>query len=329
MPHSATCIRAFGTYLPSKVLSNADLEKMVETSDEWITTRTGISERRIASEEESPAFMGAEAAKKALEAAHLSPLDINLIITTTMSPESPCPSTSTVIQGILGATNAAAFDLSALCSGFIYGLSTAHAYISSSLATNVLLISTEKNSAYVDYTDRNTCVLFGDGAAACVLSKGGKGLRLRALDIGADGSEGHLIQIPAGGGKCPASHATVEAKQHYIKMNGRETFKHAVRRMEQSVKSSLDRAQIAEKELRWLVPHQANIRIMESLAKRFEIPSERVAITINKLGNTSSASIPITLDEVISSGKIASHDLILLAAFGGGLTWGSAILEAT
>lgn len=328
MSHNTTCIRSFGTFIPSRVLTNVDLEKMVETSDEWITSRTGISERRIATQEESPAFMGIEAAKKALEKANLSPLDIDLIITTTMSPESPCPSTATVIQGALGASNAAAFDLSALCSGFIYGLATAHAYLHSGLAKKVLLISTEKNSAYVDYTDRNTCVIFGDGAAACIVAKGGKGLLLRSLDIGADGSEGHLIQIPAGGGKHPASHETVETRQHYIKMNGRETFKHAVRRMEQSAKACLEKAHIQENELRWLVPHQANIRIIESLAKRFDIPSERVAIMIDKLGNTSSASIPIALEHIVSKGNLVPHDLLLIAAFGGGLTWGSAILES-
>ena len=328
MREKKTCIRSIGSYLPSTILTNQDLEKMVDTSDEWIQTRTGMKERRIASAEESPGYMGIQAAKRALESAKIDPLSIDLIITTTISPEYFCPSTAAVIQDGIQATNAAAFDLSAACSGFIYGLATAHSFLSAGLAKTILLVSTEKNSAFVDYTDRNTCVLFGDGAAACVITKGGPGLLLRALDIGADGTQGHLIQIPAGAGKTPASLETVAAKLHYIKMNGRETFKHAVRRMEQSIKTSLNRASVQENELRWLVPHQANIRIIEPLASRFNFPPERISITLDMLGNTSSASIPLSLEKVMLSKTVEPHDLLLLVAFGGGLTWGSAILEA-
>lgn len=324
-----TTIRSFGAYVPSKILSNFDLEKMVDTSDEWITTRTGIRERRIASAEESPAFMGKEAALQALARANVDPEDIDLIITSTMSPDHFCPSTSTIIQGAIGAKNAAAFDIAAACSGYIYGLSIASAYIESGIYKNILLVSTEKNSAFVDYQDRNTCVLFGDGAGASVIADGGSGLAVLSLDLGADGSEGHLIQIPAGGTKIPASHETLDQRLHSIKMNGRETFKHAVRRMEMSAKSCLDKAHIEEKDLRWIVPHQANMRIIEALAKRFDIPDDHVMVTIDKYANTSSSTIPIALDLLLSQEKVHPKDTILLAAFGGGLTWGSALLEAT
>lgn len=324
-----TVIRSFGTYLPSRILSNSDLETMVDTSDEWIKSRTGMHERRIASESEPPSFMGIQAALKAIEKAAIDPKDIDIIITTTLTPDSFCPPTATIIQHGIGAVHAAAFDLSAACSGYLFGLATAKSFLESGSAKTVLLVSTEKNSTFVDYTDRNTCVLFGDGAGACVLTLGGKGLYVRSVDIGSDGSEGHLIQIPAGGAKLPASHETIDQRQHYIKMNGREVFKHAVRKMEQSAKQSLAKAHLEEKDLRWLIPHQANMRIIEALSERFDIPKDRVVITLDKLGNTSSSTIPIALDQVISTGKIASGDLILLCAFGGGLTWGSAILEAT
>ena len=329
MTKKKTIIRAFGSYIPEKVLSNFDLEKMVDTSDEWIMTRTGISERRIANEEETVSHMGKEAALQALKKANMSPDDIDLIITSTMSPDTLCPSTATLIQHGIKAYNSAAFDISAACSGFIYGLSIASAYIQSGLAKNILLVSTEKNSAFVDYEDRNTCVIFGDGAGACIITNEGPGLVVRSFDIGADGSEGHLIQIPAGGSKRPASSETVDQRLHYIKMNGRETFKHAVRRMESSAKSCLEKAEIDEKDIRWIVPHQANLRIIEALAKRFEIPHDHVAITIGKYGNTSSSTIPIALDILLSEGKIVPKDILLLAAFGAGLAWGSAILEAT
>ena len=329
MTHKRTTIRSIGTFLPAKTLTNHDFEKMVDTSDEWIRTRTGMEKRHIAGIDETPASMGTHAAQEAIRSANIDPASIDLLITSTMSPDHLCPSTATMIQHGVGAVNAAAFDISAACSGFLFGLSIAQAYFDANLASTILLVSSEKNSAFVDYSDRNTCVLFGDGAGACVLTKGGAGLAVRAVDIGSDGTEGHLIQIPAGGSKLPASHDTVEQRLHYIKMNGREVFKHAVRKMEHAAKSCLDKAHIEEKDLRWLVPHQANMRIIEALAKRFEIPFERVAITLDKLGNTSSSTIPIALQQILSSGKISPHDLLLLAAFGGGLTWGAAILEAT
>jgi 3-oxoacyl-[acyl-carrier-protein] synthase-3 len=329
MTKKKTIIRSLGTYIPQKILSNFDLEKMVDTTDEWIITRTGIQERRIAVEHESASFMGKEAALQAIQKANISPESIDLIIASTMSPDYFCPSTSTLIQGAIGATQAAAFDIAAACSGYIYGLSIASAYIESGLAKTILLVSTEKNSAFVDYKDRNTCVLFGDGAGASIITSSGPGLIVKSLDIGSDGSEGHLIQIPAGGSKLPSSHETVEQGLHYIKMNGREVFKHAVRRMETSAKACLEKAHIEEKEIRWLVPHQANMRIIEALEKRFAIPHDHVTITIDKHANTSSSTIPIALNVLLEGGKVAPKDLILLTAFGGGLTWGSAILEAT
>jgi 3-oxoacyl-[acyl-carrier-protein] synthase-3 len=245
-----------------------------------------------------------------------------------MTPDFLCPSTAALVQRDIKATRAGAVDISAACSGFVYGLSMAKAFIESSQYSTILLVSTEKNSAFIDYTDRNTCVLFGDGASACVIRRGGHGLKIRNTNLGASGEESDLIHIKAGGCRLPASETSYKDKLHYLQMNGKELFKHAVRRMEEAVNTCLDSAQVSATSLRWLVPHQANIRIIDALAKRFSIPEDRVVITIDTFANTSSSTIPIALEKLQEEGKIAQNDLILLTAFGGGLTWGASLLEA-
>lgn len=315
-----------GSYLPEKVLSNHDLEKMVETSDEWIVSRTGMKERRIAREDEFTSDMGLKAAKKALEAARLQPDAIDMILVATLTPDYAFPSTACLIQNQLKATKAAAFDLQAACTGYLYGLSVAKAFVVSGLYKNVLLIASEKLSSIINYKDRTTCVLFGDGASACVVSSEGQGLKIHDICLGADGEQADLLILPAGGSRMPASEKTVAEGCHFLRMGGNETFKHAVRRMEAASKEAIDRAELKGEEISWLVPHQANIRIIEALAKRFEISMEKVFLTLSKYGNTSASSLGIALDELLHSHPLKAGENILLAAFGAGLTWGASVL---
>jgi 3-oxoacyl-[acyl-carrier-protein] synthase-3 len=315
-----------GSYLPERVLSNQDLEKLVETSDEWIVSRTGMKERRIARADEFTSDMGLEAAKRALEAAQISPEKIDLILVATLSPDYVFPSTACLIQAQLKAVNAAALDVQAACTGYLYGLSMAKAFIESGIYQNVLLIAADKLSSIVDYKDRNTCVLFGDGASACVVSNKGAGLHIRYVSLGADGDQAELITLPAGGSRIPASAESVCANLHYLRMEGKETFKHAVRRMESAAKECLDKMGLTKKDISWLIPHQANIRIIEAIAERSELPREKVFITVDKYGNTSASSVGIALDELLRNHEISSGENIALVAFGAGLTWGSSIL---
>lgn len=320
-------INAIGSYLPSRVLTNKQLEAIVDTSDEWITTRTGIKERRIAADDEFPSTMGIQAAKNALAKSSITPDQIDLVIACTMTPDYLCPSTAALIQDGIGATNAGAFDLQAACSGFIYGLATAKAFIESGMANTILLVATEKNSSFIDFSDRNTCVLFGDGASASIITKGGKGLRLKYTTLGAEGALSDLFIIPAGGSRTPSTASSHETKLHTMKMNGREVFKHAVRRMEGAINQCLTATRLNQNEIAWLIPHQANIRIIEAIAKRFDIPEDRVLKTIEHLGNTSASTIPLALDHLFQMEKPAVGDNFLMVAFGGGLTWGAALAE--
>lgn len=315
-----------GSYLPERVLSNQDLEKMVETSDEWIVTRTGIKERRIARPDEGTSDMGYEAALKALDMANVKPEEIDLILVATITPDYPFPSTACLLQARLKATSAAALDIQAACTGYLYALSQAKAYIDSGLYKTVLIVAAEKLSSVVNYKDRNTCIIFGDGAAACVVRAEGRGLNIRDVCLGADGALAELVIIPAGGSRQPATAETVCADLHYLQMEGKEVFKHAVRRMESASKQCLDRAGLAESEISWLVPHQANIRIIEAIAKRFGVPMERVYVTIHKYGNTSASAVGIALDELLRGQKMQQNENILLFAFGAGLTWGASVL---
>jgi len=317
-----------GSYVPSKVLANSDLEKMVETTDEWIVTRTGMRERRIADASECTSDMGFQAALKALEKAELSAESIDLILVATLTPDFMFPSTACLIQSKLKASKAAAVDIQAACTGYIYGLAIAKAFVESGMYRNILLIASEKLSSIVNYKDRNTCVLFGDGASACIISSDRQkpGYLIRDISLGSDGDQSKLLILPAGGSRMPASQDTVSSNLHYLHMEGKDVFKHAVRRMESSSKECLDKVGLVEGDISWLIPHQANVRIIEAIAKRFEVPMERVFLTIEKYGNTSASSLGIALDELIAQKEIKSGENLLLTAFGAGLTWGSSIL---
>lgn len=319
-------INGMGSYLPRKVLSNDDLEKMVETTDDWIFSRTGMRERRIAEGDEQTSTMGAAAARAALKDAGIAPDAIDMILVATMTPDHLCPSSAALIQNAIGASKAAALDVQAACTGFLYALSLAKAYIESGIYKHILVVASEKMSPFVDYTDRSTCVLFGDGAGAAVVSGEGSGYAVGEITLGSDGSLGELLCIPAGGSRNPASANTLNARDHYIKMEGKEVFKHAVKRMAKAVEHSLEKAKLTKEQISWLVPHQANIRIIGAMAKQIDLEDDQVYKTVHKYGNTSGSSIAIAMDELIHSREIAPGQHLLLVAFGGGLTWGSGIL---
>lgn len=316
-----------GSYLPERVLTNSDLEKLVDTSDEWIVSRTGMRERRIAKEDEYTSDMGLAAAKAALEDAQVGAEELDLVLCATLTPDYMFPSTACLIQRQLKAVNAGAIDIQAACSGYLYALSIAKAYVEAGLYRNVLIIASEKLSSIVDYEDRSTCVLFGDGASACIVSCKGRGLEICDVSIGADGEQSELLMLPAGGSREPACEESVAQRRHYLRMEGRETFKHAVRRMESAAKKSLAKAGLEEGEINWLIPHQANIRIIEAMAKRFQVEKEKVYMTIEKYGNTSASSVGIALDELRSTEGVNEGENLLLVAFGAGLTWGAAVLK--
>jgi 3-oxoacyl-[acyl-carrier-protein] synthase III len=318
-----------GSYLPSKILSNQDLEKIVDTSDEWITSRTGIKERRIASDKEFTSSMAINAAKKAIEKSRLAVEEIDFIIVSTLTPDYIFPSTACLIQNELGCKNAAAIDIQAACTGYIYGLSIAKSLIQSGSYKNVLLIASEKLSSIVNYEDRSTCVLFGDGAAAAIISSCNKsGLSIESVCLGADGEQAKLLVLPAGGCKKPASIETVENKEHFIQMAGNEVFKHAVRRMESASKECLEKVGLLEENVSWLIPHQANNRIIDAIAKRFvHLSNDRIYKTVHKYGNTSASSIGIALDELMHECAVIENENILLTAFGSGFTWGASLLR--
>lgn len=322
-------ITGLGTYLPKKILTNQDLEQLVETSDEWILSRTGIKERRLAATDEFTSDMGFASAKEALQAANIGAEELDLIIVATMTPDYISPSTAGLIQHKIGATNAAAVDVQAACTGFLYALSMAKAFIESNMYKHILVIASEKMSAFIDYTDRNTCILFGDGSSSAVVSSQGDGWLIDAVFLGAAGELADLVIIPGGGTRQPASIESVEKRQHFVKMQGKEVFKHAVRKMTAAATECLKKAGLKEKDISWLVPHQANERIMDAIAKAFEIPIEKVYKTVHKYGNTSASSIAIALEELLTTRKLLSKEHVLLVAFGGGLTWGAAIITKT
>lgn len=316
-----------GSYLPKKVLTNADLEKMVDTNDEWIVSRTGMRERRIAEKDEFTSDMGLAAAKKCLESANLSAQEVDCIIVATLTPDHLFPSTACLIQRELKASNAAAFDMQAACTGLLYGLTVAKSFVESGAYKNVLVIGSEKLSSIVDYEDRGTCVLFGDGAAACLVQDHGPGLRIYEHDLGADGDQSELLRLPAGGCRLRPTDENVQRRDHFLQMDGREVYKHAVRRMEGSIHKVIEKSGIPQENVDWLLPHQANIRIIDSIAKRCGIDDNRVIKTVHKYGNTSASSIGIGLDEVLREGKIKDQQNLLLIGFGAGLTWGAMMLK--
>lgn len=316
-----------GSYLPPKILRNADLEKMVDTSDEWIITRTGIKERRIAENDVATSDLAVEAAHKALAMAKLTPMDIDLIIVATVTPDMNFPSTACLVQDKLKAVNAAAMDIGAACSGFIYGLSIAQGFIASGMYKNILVIGAETLSKITDWQDRNTCVLLGDGAGAAVLQPVPEGQGILSIYLGADGSAGDLLKLPAGGSRFPASHETVDKRMHYMKMSGNQLFKIAVKLMAESAQRALAQCGLTCEDVACLIPHQANIRIINAAAKRLGVPEEKIFLNIEKYGNISAASTIIGLDEAFKQNKIKSGDIVVLVAFGGGLTWGGCVIK--
>jgi 3-oxoacyl-[acyl-carrier-protein] synthase-3 len=320
-------IKSTGAYLPEKVLTNKDLEKMVDTSDEWITSRTGIKTRRIAAENEATSDMAYHAAKIALERAEMDPQDVELILVGTITPDMFFPSTGCWVQDKLGAKNAVAMDISAACSGYIYALVIASKFIETGIYKNALIIGAEKLTSIVDWEDRATCVIFADGAGASVLTPSNGQSKLMAFDMGTDGSYGQELLIPAGGSKMPASIETVTNKMHSIKMNGNTIFKVAVNKMRETFTKSMEKAGVTVEDITLLIPHQANLRIIDALRSFLRLPKEKVYVNIDRYGNTSAASIAIALNEVNEQGLIHRGDIIGFAAFGGGLTWGSAIIR--
>lgn len=319
-------ITGIGSYLPERVLTNADLEKMVETSDEWIVSRTGMKERRIARADEFTSHMALAAGRKALESSGIKIEDVDAIIVATMTADCPCPGAAVLVQAELGAVKAAAFDLGAACSGYIYALSVAKAYVESGMYRNVLVIAAEKMSAVIDYTDRNTCVLFGDGASASVVSAEGAGFAIEGICLGADGTGYQVAWVPGGGTRYPATEKTIADRLHFFKMEGKELFKHAVRRMEQSCRECLTKCGLETDQISWLIPHQANTRIIDAMVKRFEGTPTKVYNVVHRYGNTSAASVAIAFNDLMNEEQFKVGEHFLLVVFGAGLTWGSAIL---
>lgn len=319
-------ITGTGSATPDKILSNYDLEKIVETSDEWITSRTGIKERRIADKDVASSDLGYEASIKAMEAASIDPSDIDGVIVGTITPDHFFPATSCIIQDRLSITNAFAFDVLAGCSGFLYALQAGKGIIDSGNAENILLVGTEVISKILDYEDRTTCILFGDGAGAAVISKS-KTPGILSIKISADGSAGDLLHMPGGGSRMPASEQSLKDRAHFLKMKGNDVFKVAVKMMESSTIEALEKAGISNEDIDLFIPHQANSRILEALRKRLGVPSDKIYSNLEKYGNTSSASVPIALDEAIRSGKAKKGDTILFSVFGAGFTWGSAVVK--
>ena len=316
-----------GFYVPEKIMTNADLEKIVETSDEWIVERTGIKERRIAEDNQPMSDLALRAAKDALADAGVAAEDLDLIIVATLTSDRIIPSTACMIQNLLGAKHAAAFDLSAACSGFAYAASVAAQFIETGAYKKALVIGAETLSKYINWEDRNTCVLFGDGAGAAVLGQVEEGYGILSFDLGSDGSGGDAIQIPSSGSLMPVSKESIDQKLNLIHMNGRDVFKFAVKAMGKTVKNSLAKIDMPQEKIDWLVPHQANIRIIESAAKRLSMPKDKVIVNIHKYGNMSAACIPIALAEAAAAKRFKKGDIIALSGFGAGLTWASCIIR--
>lgn len=320
-------IIGIGSYLPEKILTNAELEKMVETSDEWITTRTGIKERRIAKDTEATSDLAIHAAKRALKKANISAQDLDAIIVATITPDMFFPSTACFVQKKIGAKNSAAFDISAACSGFIYGLTIAKSFINSNMYKTVMVIGAEKLSSITDWTDRNICILLGDGAGAVILRKTNSTSDILSTYLGADGNYSDLLMMPGGGSRNPTTHKTIDNRLHYMKMEGNKTFKIAVRMMADAAKKAIERASITCDDVKLIIPHQANIRIVGAVAKQLDMPMDKVFLNLQKYGNTSAATTPIALEEAIYEGKVKKGEIVVLVAFGGGLTWGATAIK--
>ncbi|HEY8966828.1 MAG TPA: beta-ketoacyl-ACP synthase III, partial [Candidatus Methylacidiphilales bacterium] len=326
-PRRNASIVATGMYLPEKVLTNADLEKMVDTTDEWIFSRTGIKERRIAAADEFTSDLGAKAALDAMHEGGIFPNEIDLIIVATCTADTIFPSTACRIQQKIGAKKAAAFDIQAACSGFLYGLIVAEQFVASHVYETVLVIGAEKLSSIVNWKDRNTCVLFGDGAGAVIVRNRAEGHGILASDMGADGSQTDILSLPSSGCAIPVSEAVLQEGLQYLQMSGKEVYKHAVTAMNSSAEKTLERAGLKGSDVALVVPHQANLRIIETLAQKLKTDMDHCYVNIQRYGNMSAACIPVALHEAAKEGRLKTGDNVLMVAFGGGLTWGSVALE--
>ena len=320
-------ITGVGSYVPERVLTNADLEKIVDTTDDWITSRTGIRERRTAAEDEFTSTMGIAAARIALKRAGVEAADLDLIIVATITPDMPFPATACIVQQELGAVRAAAFDLEAACTGFLYALEIGRQFIDNGTYQNVLIIGAEKLSSIIDWKDRNTCVLFGDGAGAAVLQRRADSRGVLATRLGSDGGKADILAMPGGGCRQPATVDSVNERIHFLKMEGKEVFKNAVNAMTDAAKEVLERSGVGIEDIKCIIPHQANQRIISAVGERLGTRDDQVFVNLHKYGNTSAASVAVALDEAVSTDRVKRGDLILLIAFGAGLTWGATVLE--
>ncbi len=327
LPKRTVSIIGTGSYLPERILTNAELEKMVETNDEWITSRTGIRERRIAAPGETTSDMAANAARAAMEDAGITGDEIDLIILATITPDHFMPSTACLVQTKIGAMKAACFDISAACSGFLYAIEIAQQFITTRTYNTILVIGVDKLSSIVDWKDRNTCVLFGDGAGAAILRHRAQGHGVIATRMGSNGNLADLLAVPGGGSACPITPENVGESLNCIKMEGRETFKHAVTNMVESARQVLDDAGLTGADLACVIPHQANLRIVSAVADRLGVPLDRVMVNLDRFGNTSAAAVAIALDEANRTGRMKVGDYVLLVVFGGGMTWASSVVQ--
>ncbi|MDP2211374.1 MAG: beta-ketoacyl-ACP synthase III [Candidatus Aquicultor sp.] len=327
MSKHAAGIAGMGVFVPEKILTNADLEKMVDTSDEWIRVRTGIIERRIVEGDTATSDLAAEAAKNAIKDAGIKPEDIDLILVATSTPDMIFPSTACLVQSKLGIDGCAAFDLQAACTGFVYGMTVAAQFIETGMYETVLLIGADAFTRHINWEDRDTCILFGDGAGAVVLKRVEAGYGLISSYLAADGRGADLLKIPAGGSANPGSEETVRDKLHYVQMNGNAVFKFAVRILHEAAIGALANAGMLVEEIDYLVPHQANIRIIDSAAARLGIDKKKIIVNLERYGNTSTASIPLALNDLYLSGKLKQGDNLMLVGFGAGLTWGANIIK--
>jgi 3-oxoacyl-[acyl-carrier-protein] synthase-3 len=322
-------ISGWGNYVPSAVLTNADLERMVDTNDEWIATRTGIRERRVAAAHETTASMAAVAGARAIAVAGIEPDDIDLILVATLTPDYWMPSTAALVKEAIGNTRAAAMDVAAACSGFVYAYATAHAYVTSGMARHVLVIGAELLTRFLDYTDRSTCILFGDGAGAVVVSASDEPTGPHGIELTTDPQGAYMIWLPAGGSKSPSSAETVARGEHFIRMEGKETYRFATKTLASSALAAIERAGLHPDDIALVIPHQANVRIIEAVAKGLDFPMERIFVNVDRYGNTSAASVPLALAEAVDSGRIKVGDRIVFVAFGAGFTSGAVAMEWT
>ncbi len=320
-------ITGIGSFLPGKVLTNYDLEKIVDTSDEWITQRTGIKERRIVEDGVITSDLAAQASLRAMEDAGVSPKDLDLIIASTITPDHFFPATSCYIQQKIGATRACAFDILAACAGFIYALSIGRSFVDTGAMKTVLVIGAECLSKITDYTDRKTCVLFGDGAGAVIIQKSGTKHEILDTNLAADGSQADVLIMPGGGSKHPATLESIQQRMHYIKFKGKEVFKLAINNITNLIYETVEKNGLKLSDIDLIIPHQSNLRIIEATMEKLGLPMEKAFVNIDKYGNTSSASIPIAIDEARKEGRIKKGNIVMLVAFGGGLTWGSSIIR--